>query len=190
MANFLQTSQPGDFYTSPIFPLRDRLRRLAWNVVCLFFFYLSPRPFFAWRAFILRCFGARVGQGTYIYPTAKIWAPWLLRVDDIATIGPGAELYNPGGITLGHHAIVSQNAFLCGGTHDYNNPSFPMMWKPIVLEPYSWVCARAIVLPGVTVGGGAVLGGGAVSSKNLDSLGVYAGNPAKRVATRTFAMPV
>ena len=189
MAKLFQTSQADDFYTQPIFPLRDRLRRLGWNVACSLFFKPSPRPFFSWRAWILRRFGARIGQGTYIYPTAKIWAPWHLRVDDTATIGPGAELYNPGGITLEHHAIVSQDAFLCGGTHDFNNPAFPMIWKPIALEPYAWICARAVVLPGVTVGRGAVLGAGAVTSKNLESLGVYAGNPAQRVSTRTLTMP-
>ena len=64
-----------------------------------------------------------------------------------------------------------------------------MIWKPIVLEPYAWVCARAIVLPGVTIGRGAVLGAGAVTGKNLESLGVYAGKPALRVGTRTLTMP-
>jgi putative colanic acid biosynthesis acetyltransferase WcaF len=53
-----------------------------------------------------------------------------------------------------------------------------------VLEPYAWVCARAIVLPGVTVGRAAVLGAGAVAGKNLEPRGVYAGNPAKKVGER------
>ncbi len=189
MAKLFQTSKTGDFYTQPIFPFSDRLRRLVWNVVCRLLFKPSPRPFFAWRAWVLRRFGARIGRGTYIYPTAKIWAPWHLRIDDTATIGPGVEIYNPGGITLEHHAIVSQDAFLCGGTHDFNDPAFPMIWKPIALGPYAWVCARAIVLPGVVVGGGAVLGAGAVASRDLEPLGVYAGNPARRVGTRTLTAP-
>jgi len=62
-----------------------------------------------------------------------------------------------------------------------------MIWKPITLEPHAWVCARAVVLPGVVVARGAVLGAAAVTGRNLAPLGVYAGNPARQVSTRTLA---
>ncbi|WP_438483668.1 putative colanic acid biosynthesis acetyltransferase [Oleiharenicola lentus] len=189
MANILSKSSVRDYYTNPTFSLLNRFRRLAWNIASLLIFRTSPKIFFGWRAFVLRVFGAKIGYGTYIYPSAKIWAPWLLRVDDVATIGPKVEIYNPGGVTLEHHAIASQEAYLCGGSHDFNDPAFPMTWKPIVLEPYSWVCARAVVMPGVTVGRGAVLGAAAVIGKNLEPMGIYVGNPAERIATRTVVFP-
>jgi putative colanic acid biosynthesis acetyltransferase WcaF len=133
----------------------------------------------------LRRFGAKIGARNLIYPSARIWAPWLLETEAVVTIGPEAEVYNPGGVFLQHHSIVSQNALLCGASHDYNSAAFPFQSKRIVLEPYAWVCARAIVLPGVTLGEGSVLGAGSVTARSLDAWSVYAGNPARRTSQRT-----
>lgn len=182
---FGKQSEDCDSFLKPAFGFRERFRRLVWGVVQSAFFRYSPRPFFAWRAWLLRRFGARVGRNCFFYPRATIWAPWLLQAEDIVTVADGVEIYNPGGVTLRHHSIVSQGAFLCGATHDFNDPAFPMTWKPIVLEPYSWICARAVVLPGVVAGHGAVLGAAAVAAKTLDPLGVYIGNPARKVGQRS-----
>ncbi len=164
----------------PTFPAADRIRRLVWKLVSWFLFRLSPIPFFGWRAAILRFFGAQVGDRNFIYPTAKIWAPWMLTTEDFVTIGPNAEIYNPGGVSLGHHTIVSQDAYLCGATHDYHSPEFTYVKKRIETGAYAWICARAIVLPGVICGEGSVLGAGSVTSRSLDPWAVYAGNPAEK----------
>jgi putative colanic acid biosynthesis acetyltransferase WcaF len=176
-----------DPHLVPTFSLLFRLRRLGWEIVRCCLFRPSPRPVFFWRAFLLRLFGAKIGRNNFIYPSACIWAPWLLETEDIVTIAADTEIYNPGGAVLRHHAIVSQGAFLCGGTHDYNSPSFPMTWGKIEVEAQGWVCARAIVLPGVTIGEGAVLGAGAVTSRDLEPWSVYAGNPARKVGERERA---
>ena len=129
-------------------------------------------------------FGARVHGTAHIYPKAVIWAPWLLKCDAYSTLADGVVVYNPGGFDLGHHAIASQDSYLCGATHDYNDPRFTFISKKISMEPYSWVCARAIVLPGVTLAEGAVLGAGAVATKSLEAWSVYGGNPAFKVKAR------
>jgi putative colanic acid biosynthesis acetyltransferase WcaF len=85
---------------------------------------------------------------------------------------------------LGSHAIISQDAFLCGASHDYNNPAFPLYSKEITVGAYGWVCARASVMPGVTINEGAVLGMASVATSDLDSWSVYAGSPAKMVKLR------
>lgn len=138
----------------------------------------------AWRILVLRIFGASIGKSNFIYPSCNIWAPWLLETQDVVTIGPGVEIYNPGGVRLEHHAILSQDAYLCGATHDYDSPDFTYVKKQIVIGPYAWVCAKAIVLPGVNCKEGSVLGAASVTSKNLDPWFVYAGNPAKQVKPR------
>jgi putative colanic acid biosynthesis acetyltransferase WcaF len=102
----------------------------------------------------------------------------------VVTIGRGAEIYNPGGVRLAHHTIISQDAYLCGATHDYNSRDFTYVKRLIESEPYAWVCARAIVLPGVRLGEGAVLGAGSVATRSLEAWTVYAGNPARAVRPR------
>lgn len=173
-----------DPYLIPAFGVANRLSRWAWLCAYQLFFRYTPVPLFRWRAFLLRLFGARLGPSNYFYPSARIWAPWLLETGDCVTVAQGVELYNPGGIRLDSHAIVSQQAFLCGASHDYNSPDFEFIAAPIVVEKYGWVCARAMVLMGVTLGVGAVLGAGAVATRSLEPWAVYAGNPAVRIKER------
>lgn len=182
---FVHSLDNPDPYLRAAFPLKGRLARLVWNLTWLVLFRPSLRIMHPWRSVLLRLFGAKIGKNNLIYPDARIWAPWLLETEDVVTIGPRVELYNPGGLVLRHHCVVSQDAFVCGATHDYNDPAFPFVSKRVVLEPYSWVCARAIVLPGVNVGEGAVLGAGSVTSRDLEPWSVYAGNPALRLKARS-----
>jgi putative colanic acid biosynthesis acetyltransferase WcaF len=87
-------------------------------------------------------------------------------------------------VSLGDRTIISQDAYLCGATHDYQSPEFTYIAKFIRIESQVWICARAIVLPGVHCLAGSVLGAGSVATKNLDAWTVYAGNPAAPVRPR------
>jgi putative colanic acid biosynthesis acetyltransferase WcaF len=173
-----------DPYLLPFFPLTNRLLRALWGIAYTLLFRISPRPFHAWRSFVLRCFGAKLGKNCHIYGRARIWAPWNLVCEDQATISDGAIVYNPERINLGSHAIVSQEAFLCGATHDYQDRGFRLIALPISIGAYAWVCARATVEPGVSVGDGAVLALGSVATRNLEPWSVYAGLPARKIKTR------
>jgi putative colanic acid biosynthesis acetyltransferase WcaF len=174
----------------PIYSTGARAKRALWMLVWMFLFRPTPPPLHKWRCFLLRLFGAKLGAINFVYPSARIWAPWLLRTGDLVTIGRGAEIYNPGGVSLGHRTIISQDAYICGATHDYQTPEFTYITRPIRTEPQVWICARAIVLPGVHCREGSVLGAGSVIGKNMDAWTVYAGNPALPVRKRTqFEMP-
>jgi putative colanic acid biosynthesis acetyltransferase WcaF len=171
-------------YLQPQTSLGNRAGRLLWNIACALLFRLSPRPCHAWRALVLRCFGARLGRDCHIYPGCTIWAPWNLQCEDGAAIADGAVIYNAAKIHLGVHAIVSQQAYLCTATHDLEDPAFPMITAPISVGSYAWICARACVLPGVIVREGAVLALGSVTSRSLDPWQIYAGAPARRIRAR------
>jgi putative colanic acid biosynthesis acetyltransferase WcaF len=173
-----------DPYIRPAFSVKNRVMRFAWTLVYASLFRPSPRLFRGWRAFLLRCFGARLGRDCAIYPRAEIWAPWNLHCEDVVAVADGAIIYNPSLVTLGSHAIVSQQAYLCGASHDYDSAAFTLVAAPISLGAYSWVCARATVQAGVTLGEGAVLGLGAVATRDLEPWGVYAGVPAKKIRDR------
>jgi putative colanic acid biosynthesis acetyltransferase WcaF len=176
--------QSADPYLKPSFSVQNRMGRLAWSVVWIFLYRPSPRPFHAWRSFLLRCFGATLGPNCHFYPKSRIWAPWNLVCADGASVGDEAEIYNPSPVSMGSHAIVSQQAYICGATHDYNDPSFPLISFPMSVGAYAWVCARASVSPGVNVGEGAVLGLGSVATRDLEPWTVYAGVPARPIKRR------
>lgn len=173
-----------DPYDRPSMSLSNRAGRALWGVVWTLFGRTSPRPLHAWRAGLLRLFGARLGPRCRIYPGAVIWAPWNLVCEDHVAIANGAVIYNSLPMHLGSHATVSQDAYLCGATHDFDVAEFPMISKPISVGAYAWVCARATVMPGVQVAEGAVLGLGSIAARNLDAWTVYAGHPARPIRQR------
>jgi putative colanic acid biosynthesis acetyltransferase WcaF len=186
-ANYGPVADPAaDPYLAASFSFSNRLLRFAWGFVYALFFRPSPRPAHAWRSFLLRCFGARMAPACHIYPKAVIWAPWNLFCEYQATVADGATVYNPKPIRLGKHAIISQDAYLCGATHDYEDPAFPLVASEISIGSYAWVCARATVQPGISVGEGAVLALGSIATRNLEPWTVYAGVPARKIKMRTL----
>lgn len=173
-----------DTHTGPSFSLKNRLGRLIWNVVYAIFFQFSPKPFHAWRAVLLRLFGAKIGKGVHVYPKVKIWAPWNLTIEDGAGIASGANLYTQAHIFIGELAVVSQGAHLCAGTHDYTHPGFPLYAKPIRVEAHAWVAADTFLHPGVVIGEGAVIGARSVVSKSMPAWMVCVGFPCKPIKHR------
>lgn len=173
-----------DSYLNASFSLQNRLLRFLWIISWFVLCRWTPKPMHAWRILIIKLFGGKIGNKNFIYPDCKIWAPWLLETEEIVTIGPGVEIYNPAKVFLGHHSILSQDSYLCCATHDYNVIKFTYLKKGITIEPYVWICAKAVVLPGVHCFEGSVLGALSITSKDLESWSVYAGNPSKLVKKR------
>ena len=139
-ADHISAETAPDPYNRPAFSLQNRLQRLIWGIVCLIFFRISPRPFFAWRAMLLRLFGAKLAPGCKFYPGAIVHSPWNLICDELVAVADGAEIYNPAPIRIGSHAILSQGCYVCGATHDFDDPAFPLLAYEMELGAYSWVC--------------------------------------------------
>lgn len=173
-----------DAYTRPSFSFVNRLVRLIWNIIWLLLYRPSPRTMHRWRAFLLRCFGATLGPNCHFYSSSRIWAPWNLICEDHVAAGDGVEIYNPSPIHLDSHVILSQGCYLCGATHDADDPAFPLLSYRMHIQRYAWICARASVAPGVTVGEGAVLGLASVAVRDLAPWTVYSGHPAVPIRER------
>ncbi len=165
-------------------PRRDKIRRLLWSMVQNTLFRYSFHTWSGWRAFLLRCFGAKIGKNCTIRRTSRVYYPWLLEMGDLACLGDGANAYNLGKITIEERATISQEAYLCAGTHDFSKIEMPLVTKPIIIGKDAWVCARAFVGPGVTIGEGAVVGACAVVMRDVAPWKIVAGNRATVVGER------
>ncbi|MDS0791859.1 WcaF family extracellular polysaccharide biosynthesis acetyltransferase [Burkholderia pseudomultivorans] len=178
--------QGNDPTVSPSFTLRNRVMRQLWNWTWLLLFRPSPRPCHAWRAALLRLFGARIGEHVHVYPGVRVWAPWNLDIGNRVGVADGVTIYNMDKVVIGDYCVVSQGAHLCGGSHDYQSTNFQLVAAPIVLQSHTWVCAEAFVAPGVTIAAGAVIGARSVVTRSLpDAWAVYAGMPARKIGKRT-----
>lgn len=167
------------------FSLKNRITRVFWSLIENSLFRYSPRICFRWRAFLLRSFGAKIGSGTHIYPKVKTWAPWNIIIGDDTGIADGVTLYSQNLITIGSRCVLSQNSYICTGTHDYSLPTYPLITKPIIINDDSWVAAGVFIHPGIVIGAGVIIGAHSVVTKSLDNWAVYAGNPCKEIRKRT-----
>ncbi|HEU4459530.1 MAG TPA: putative colanic acid biosynthesis acetyltransferase [Methylibium sp.] len=170
---------------SPSFTLGNRLYRIAWNGCWLLLAAWTPPALNRWRCLLLRTFGARLAPCAKVYGSARVWSPANLEMGAFACIGPRVIVYSMGRITLGEHALVSQGAHLCAGTHDIEDPRFQLTAAPIAIGARAWIAAEAFVGPGVTVGEGAVLGARGCAFGDLAPWTVHAGNPARPLKART-----
>lgn len=155
-----------------------------WWLVQALLFAPSPQPLYAWRVFLLRLFGAKIGQGVKLRPSVRVTYPWKVTIGDNAWIGDRAELYSLNEITIGDDACVSQDCYLCTGSHDHRQPDFPYDCAPITVGPQAWLAAGCFVGPGVTIGAATVAGARSLVLKDLEPNSVYAGHPARRVGPR------
>jgi putative colanic acid biosynthesis acetyltransferase WcaF len=123
-------------------------------------------------------------MGVHPYPSARIWAPWNLKLGPYSCIGPRVICYSVGLIELGSHAIISQGVHLCAASHDHRDPEFPLVVGSIRIADHAWVAADAFVGPGVIIMDRAVVGARAVVTKHVAPGTVVVGNPARAVGIR------
>ena len=133
---------------------------------------------------MLKIFGANLLGTPFIHSTAKIQIPWNLTMKHRACLGECANAYSLGKIDIQEGATIAQEAYLCTGTHDFNDPSLQLITKPITIGKNAFIGARAMILPGVCIGDRAIVGAMSVVSKDVPDHEIVAGNPAKKIGER------
>lgn len=155
-----------------------------WWIIQGSVFAWSPQFMYKFRNFLLNLFGAKIGKHVLIRPSVRITYPWKLTIGDFSWIGDQVDLYTLGNIQIGNHTVISQRSYLCTGSHDYNEPTFDIFAKDIVIGDEVWIASDVFIAPGISIGDGAVVG---VRSTVLDDLPagmVCFGYPAKPVKER------
>lgn len=163
--------------------LGELLSRVLWGMAGPLFRY-SPRVFWWWRNCLLRLFGASLGRGVRVDPSVRIFLPRNLHIGDWTSLGFDVLVYNLGMIRIGSRCTISQRSHLCGGTHDYRDPTMPLVKSTIIVGDDSWVCADAFIGPGVTIDKGAIVAARAVVMRHVTADTIVAGNPACEIKQR------
>ena len=155
-----------------------------WWIIEALFFRTSPQFMFAWRRFLLRSFGAKIGKKVLIRSSVRTQYPWKVSIGNFSWIGDDVVLYSLGIIDIGNNVVISQKSYLCTGTHDYKQNDFPIYCMPIIIEDECWLATDVYVAPGVTIGQKTVVGARSSVFKSLPSNKVCIGSPAKPVRNR------
>jgi O-antigen/teichoic acid export membrane protein/acetyltransferase-like isoleucine patch superfamily enzyme len=177
--------------------VRQRMRAVAAALIrYLTSNVISHVPSFAVRhAWYRRVLGWYIGSGASVLMGQRVQMAGIrtsgrrVSIDDGTVINHGCLIYTTGGLVIGRHVSVSTGVWLVTGTHDMNDPDFSDEYKPIVIDDYAWIGARATILAGVTIGKGAVVMAGAVVARDVPPFAVVGGVPAKVVGERKLQDP-
>lgn len=136
--------------------------------------------------------GVRIGEGSTVLMQAYLYtgvgrrnrAPSIV-IGKHTVVNRGCCLDGRGGLRIGDNVSISPGVWLLTDQHDMNDPSFPEEFGPIEIEDYAWLGSRALVLPGVKIGRGAVVAAGAVVTKDVSPYDIVGGVPARPIGTRS-----
>ena len=163
---------------------RNRLIVQLWWLTQSTLFGMSPQVFYKWRVFLLRFFGAKIGDGVLVRPSARVTYPWKVSIGDNSWVGDDVTLYSLGEISIGANSVISQKTYLCTGSHDYNSKYFDIFSKPIFVGDSTWIASDVFVAPGVSIGDFVVVGARSSVFKDIESNLICRGSPAEVVGVR------
>lgn len=155
------------------------IKRLLWIIISAIFFE-SFLPFPSrLKCYLLRAFGAQIGNGVTIKPRVKIKYPWHLLIGNYTWLGEQCWIDDLTDVRIGNNVCISQGAFIETGNHNWSKQTFDLIIRPIIIEDGAWIGAKALILPGSKVREHAVVTSGCVFSGEAKAFGIYSGNPAK-----------
>lgn len=164
--------------------IKDRLRRAFWRLAWVLLYRPTPIAAHRWRRLVLLAFGAQIAWPVYPYPSARIWAPWNLKMLRGSCLAGEVDCYNVDKVTLCEGVTVSQKSFLCTASHAFDDQTFELIGGPIVIGHGAWVAADAFIGPGVDIGEMAVVLARSVVVRNVEPGTVVGGNPARMLRWR------
>ncbi len=150
---------------------------LFWWLVQAIAFPLTPHPLNNIRCAILRLFGADIGTGVLIRPTARFTYPWKVTIGDYSWIGDDVVFYSLDHIYIGQHCVISQKSYLCTGSHDMHDPAFGLKTGSITIDNGAWIAADCFIGLGVQIGANAVIGARSSVFKHMPPGQVCWGSP-------------
>ena len=158
--------------------VRSHLAAASYNAIVTFI------PFHAVRQMFLRAAGMRIGRRVGMLRGAKVIRPDQIEVGNHCIIGFDCFLGGEGRLFIGNNVNIASFSVLLGGGHDINDPAFPSVRRPTIIEDYAWVATRVTITGGVRIGRGAVVGAGAVVTRDVAPYAVVAGVPARVIGER------
>ncbi|MEK7518243.1 MAG: DapH/DapD/GlmU-related protein [Patescibacteria group bacterium] len=167
--------------------IRKFLRRI--NAIILEFVVMKMHfvgyiPSHHYRRFFYRLFGVKIGKGSTIHMGARFYDPRNIQIGDDSIIGEGAVLDGRDKLLIGDHVDIASEVMIYNSEHDVQSDDFRAVTAPVAIEDYVFIGPRAIILPGVKIGKGAVVGAGAVVTKDVGEYEIVGGVPAKKIGER------
>jgi len=182
-------------------PFKDRHNQsLNWSQTCnkilnrFYNYYLDLKISLLWclgyipshcfRRCLFRFSGVKIGRDSTIHIGTRFYQPKNVSIGEGTIIGDHATLDGRDKLTIGNHVDIASEVMIFNSQHDINSATFDPVEKPVVIEDYVFIGPRAIILPNVTIGQGAIVAAGAVVTKDVPDSTIVAGVPAEPIGHR------
>src|SRR3989344_7229301 len=162
----------------------NRIAAVSLELAIMFIHIIGLIPSHHVRRFFYRISGMIIGDGSTIHTGARFYDPGNIRIGKDSIIGERVVLDGRDKIIIGNHVAIATEVMIYNAEHNVQSENFSSKTEPVVIEDYVFIGPRAIILPGVKVGKGAVVAAGAVVTKNVDEFSIVGGVPAKIIGER------
>jgi maltose O-acetyltransferase len=163
----------------------NRLKTIGWEFSLYLLRLIGFIPSHTLRNFFYIIFGIKMPLfGSVIHMGANFFFPPGIKIGMDSIIGTGAFLDGRGDLNIGSHVSLATDVMIYTDEHQINSETYGNDFGPVTIEDYVFIGPRAIILPGVTVGRGAVVAAGAVVTKNIPASEIWGGVPSKKIGDR------
>lgn len=166
-----------------------RIKTVFWELICFKLGIVGHIPSHYFRRFYYRLCGVKIGKGSAIHMNTVFYYPPNISIGNDTIIGERVVLDGRAPLKIGSHVDIASEVMIYNSEHDVDDQQFMATKAVVTVEDYVFIGPRAIILPGVTVKRGAVVGAGAVVTKDVDEFTIVGGVPAKFIGERTNKNP-
>ena len=153
----------------------------------IFLIYLfSYIPSHTFRKLIYRLGGIKIGLGSTLHMGIKFYETKNIIIGQDTIIGENSVLDGRDELRIGNHVAIASEVMIYNSQHDQNDENFNAINKPVIIDDYVFIGPRAIILPGVKIGRGAIVGAGAVVTKDVLENTIVGGIPAHEIGQRNL----
>lgn len=164
--------------------IKTRLYNYWLDLVLLKLTIIGNIPVWTIRKWVYEFFGIKIGQGSVIHLWARFYEPKNIEIGEDTHIGDNCFLDGRNKIKIGDHVDIASQVLIYNEEHNVASDKFEAINEPVEIGDYVFIGPRAIILPGVKIGKGAVVAAGAVVTKNVPDFSIVAGVPALKIGER------
>lgn len=141
-------------------------------------------PFHFFRLLAYSLVGIKLGKGSVIHIGARFFNPANIKIGEGTIIGDNVFLDGRDSLIVGNHVDIASQVLIYNSEHDINSENFAPISAPVEIGDYVFIGPRSIILPGVKIGKGAIIGAGAVVTKDVEEFKIVGGVPAQVIGER------
>lgn len=141
-------------------------------------------PSHTMRKAIFRLSGMKIGRKSFIHIGCRVYEPKNITIGEGSIIGDHVTLDGRDKLTVGNNVDIASEVMIFNASRDMHSDEFKLIQKPVNIGNNVFIGPRAIILPGVNIGEGAVVAAGAVVTRDVAAKIMVGGIPAKKIKDR------